>query len=126
MSSAATVLKTVRLIAREAPEPPLGVPVDPNRDRAFATVFLDLENPAQTPVTLVVERVQIWNATGDRLHLEQASPQPLTLQPLENAVIDIHLAGPDLFEGSDRLKAVVIYQVAGQTNSQESAVISLR
>ncbi|MFM8005016.1 MAG: hypothetical protein ACKO86_08730 [Dolichospermum sp.] len=53
----------------------MGVPIDPQRNIGFASVFLRLENPQLTPVTVRVTKVEIRNLSNEELQSFQHSPQ---------------------------------------------------
>jgi hypothetical protein len=105
---------TVTLAAREETLPPLGLPPDPQRDRAFATVFLRLENPREIRQTLTLEAIEIRSDPEKQLEPFAFEPRVLALQPLEHAVIDIQLSKPAPYRAKDRLRAIVRYRLGDQ------------
>lgn len=105
---------TVTLAAREETLPPLGLPPDPQRDRAFATVFLRLENPRETRQTLTLEAIEIRSDPEKQLEPFAFESRVLALQPLEHAVIDIQLSKPTPYRAKDRLRAIVRYRLGDQ------------
>ncbi|MFN9644156.1 MAG: hypothetical protein ACK6BG_03285 [Cyanobacteriota bacterium] len=104
----------VSILAREETLPPLGLPPDPQRDRAFATVFLRLENPRAIRQTLTLEAIDIRSEPERQPEPFAFEPRVLALQPLEHAVIDIHLSKPTPFRAKDRLRATVRYRLGDQ------------
>lgn len=116
----------VVLSAREERLPPLGIPLDPARDTCFATVLLQLSNPLNAAQKLTVKTIEIVGEPDKRVYPFPFKPQVIDLRPLENAVVDLHLAGRTGFAGTSRVKAVVHYQVGSDpmaTASSEAIAI---
>jgi hypothetical protein len=116
MSSNHSVIKSIRLIAREQRRPPLGELPKADRDIGFATVFLTIENAQQEPANLVIERIQIEDANNSHVQLEHQGQQKIRLKPLENSVNDFHLTNKVGYTTQNRVKAVVTYQIDNQSH----------
>lgn len=119
------LVKTVRLLAREEKSPPPGLPDSPDRPIGFAAVFLQLENPQQTDVTVEIQRIEIRNAQTGNVQLEQTTPQTIRLRPLENSTNDFHLTNRSGYIATGPVKAIVTYQIAGKTQVIESSAIEI-
>ena len=125
MNSNKSLVKKVILIAREENLPPLGVPIDPQRNIGFASVFLRLENPQVTPVTVTVTKVEIRNLSNEELQSFQQSPQEIQLKPLENSEVVLQLTNKSGYIGRDQVKAIVTYKIAEETNIIESEPVEV-
>ncbi|MGB3421982.1 MAG: hypothetical protein WBA52_16405 [Dolichospermum sp.] len=125
MNSNKSLVKKVILIAREENLPPLGVPIDPQRNIGFASVFLRLENPQLTPVTVTVTKVEIRNLSNEELQSFQHSPQEIQLKPLENSEVVLQLTNKSGYIGRDQVKAIVTYKIAEETNIIESEPVEV-
>jgi hypothetical protein len=119
------LVKSVRLMAREETSPPPGLPDTPDRPIGFAAVFLQLENPQQTDVTVEIQRIEICNAQTGKVQLAQTTPQTIRLRPLENSTNDFHLTNRSGYLDAGPVKAIVTYQIAGQTQVIESSAIAI-
>ena len=125
MNSNSSLVEKVTLIAREENLPPLGVPIDPERNIGFASVFLRLENPQLTSVTVRVTKVEIRNLSNKELQNFQHSPQEIQLKPLENSEVVLQLTNKSGYIGSDQVKAIVTYKIAQETNIIESEPVEV-
>ena len=125
MTNTASLVKKVTLIAREQILPPLGVPVDPQRNIGFASVFLRLENPQPTPITVTVTKVEIRSLSDNQLQGFQQLPQEIKLKPLENSEIVFNLTNKHGYIGKHQVKAVVTYQVANDSSIIESKPVQI-
>ena len=125
MNSNSSLVKKVTLIAREENLPPLGVPIDPQRNIGFASVFLRLENPQLTSVTVTVTKVEIRSLSSGKLQNFQHSPQEIQLKPLENSELVLQLTNKSGYIGSDQVKAIVTYKIAQETNIIESEPVEV-
>ncbi|MBD2444578.1 hypothetical protein H6G25_15575 [Dolichospermum sp. FACHB-1091] len=125
MNSNKSLVKKVILIAREENLPPLGVPIDPQRNIGFASVFLRLENPQLTSVTVRVTKVEIRNLSNEELQIFQHSPQEIQLKPLENSEVVLQLTNKSGYIGRDQVKAIVTYKIAEETNIIESEPVEV-
>lgn len=125
MNSNRFLVKKVTLIAREENLPPLGVPIDPQRNIGFASVFLRLENPQLTSVTVTVTKVEIHSLSNKELQNFQHSPQEIQLKPLENSEVVLQLTNKSGYIGSDKVKAIVTYQIAEETSIIESEAVEV-
>lgn len=119
------LVKAVTLMAREEKMPPPGQPNTLDRPIGFAAVFLQIENPEQEAITVVIEKIQIRDALTGQVKIETDAPQSIHLRPLENSTNDFHLTNQTGYGGGDRLKAVVTYQVNGQRQTIESSPIEV-
>ena len=125
MNSNRSLVKKVTLIAREENLPPLGVPIDPQRNIGFASVFLRLENPQLTSVTVRVNKVEIRSLSSGKLQNFQHSPQEIQLKPLENSELVLQLTNKSGYIGSDKVKAIVTYQIGDETSIIESEPVEV-
>lgn len=125
MNSNRSLVKKVTLIAREENLPPLGVPIDPQRNIGFASVFLRLENPQLTSVTVTVTKVEIHSLSSGKLQNFQHSPQEIQLKPLENSEVVLQLTNKSGYIGSDQVKAIVTYKIAQETSIIESEPVEV-
>ena len=125
MNSNSSLVKKVTLIAREENLPPLGVPIDPQRNIGFASVFLRLENPQLTSVTVRVTKVEIRNLSNEELQIFQHSPQEIQLKPLENSEVVLQLTNKSGYIGRDQVKAIVTYKIAEETSIIESKAVEV-
>ncbi|MEY2911626.1 MAG: hypothetical protein RLZZ184_935 [Cyanobacteriota bacterium] len=125
MNSNRSLVKKVTLIAREENLPPLGVPIDPQRNIGFTSVFLRLENPQLTSVTVTVTKVEIHSLSSEKLQNFQHSPQEIQLKPLENSEVVLQLTNKSGYIGRDKVKAIVTYKIAEETNIIESEPVEV-
>ena len=125
MNSNRSLVKKVTLIAREENLPPLGVPIDPQRNIGFASVFLRLENPQLTSVTVRVTKVEIRNLSNEELQSFQQSPQEIQLKPLENSEVVLQLTNKSGYIGRDQVKAIVTYKIAEEISIIESEAVEV-
>lgn len=125
MTNTVSLVKKVTLLAREETVPPLGVTVDPQRNIGFASVFLRLENPQASPITVTITKVEIRNISDNQLQDFHQLPQEIHLKPLENSEIVFNLTNKHGYIGKDQVKAVVTYQVADQTSMIESDTVEI-
>lgn len=125
MNSNRSLVKKVTLIAREENLPPLGVPIDPQRNIGFASVFLRLENPQLTSVTVRVTKVEIRNLSNEELQSFQHSPQEIQLKPLENSEVVLQLTNKSGYIGRDQVKAIVTYKIAEEISIIESEAVEV-
>lgn len=119
------LVKKVTLIAREENLPPLGVPIDPQRNIGFASVFLRLENPQLTSVTVTVTKVEIRNLSNEELQSFQHLPQEIQLKPLENSEVVLQLTNKSGYIGRNQVKAIVTYQIGDETSIVESEPVEV-
>ncbi|MCF2149338.1 hypothetical protein IQ276_023485 [Desmonostoc muscorum LEGE 12446] len=125
MTNNTALVKKVTLIAREENLPPLGVPVDPQRNIGFASVFVRLENPQETPVTVTITKVEIRNLSDGKLQDFQQTPQKIELKPLENSELAFQLTNKRGYAGKDKVKAIVTYQIEDQSSIIESDAVEV-
>ena len=125
MNSNKSLVKKVTLIAREENLPPLGVPIDPQRNIGFASVFLRLENPQLTSVTVRVTKVEIRSLSNGELQNFQQSLQEIQLKPLENSEVVLQLTNKSGYIGRDQVKAIVTYQIAEEISIIESEAVEV-
>ena len=105
--------------------PPNGVPIEPNRDIGFASVFLILENHQETNQTVTIQNIEIRNISDNQLQHFRSEAKQIDLKPLENSVIDIHLTNKTGYVGQDRVKAIVTYQIGKEVNIIESEPVEV-
>ena len=119
------VMLKVSLLSRENKLPPVGIPNQSNRDIGFATVFLSLENHQEKNQTVTIKNIEIRNASDLQLQSFSFETRQIELKPLENSVIDIHLANKIGYVGEDPVKAIVTYQIGSQVNVIESEAVEV-
>jgi hypothetical protein len=125
MNSNKSLVKKVILIAREENLPPLGVPIDPQRNIGFASVFLRLENPQLTSVTVRVTKVEIRSLSNGELQSFQQSLQEIQLKPLENSEVVLQLTNKSGYAAKDQVKAIVTYQIGDKISIIESEPVEV-
>jgi hypothetical protein len=119
------LVKKVTLIAREQNLPPLGVPVDPQRNIGFASVLIRLENPLVTPTTVTITKVEIRNLSDGKLQDFPQISQEIQLKPLENSEVVLQLANKSGYAGQDKVKAIVTYKIENQSSIIESDAVEI-
>lgn len=117
-------IQNITLNAREDRLPPLGKPIDPDRNISFADVFLKISNPKQEPAILVIQSIEIQDSNS-AVQLASQSPQKIYLKPLENSVNDFHLTNKTGYLTHGKVKAVISYQIAGVTQIAESSPVEI-
>ncbi|MCW5315185.1 hypothetical protein GTQ43_15615 [Nostoc sp. KVJ3] len=125
MTNNTSLVKKVTLIARKENLPPLGVPVDPQRNIGFASVIIQLENPQETTVTVNLTKVEIRNSSDGQLQDFQQTPQEIKLKPLENSELAFQLTNKTGYVGKDKVKAIITYQIEGQSSIMESEAVEV-
>ncbi|MCF2145845.1 hypothetical protein IQ276_005090 [Desmonostoc muscorum LEGE 12446] len=115
----------VTLTAREEKRPPVGQPAKSDRDIAFATVFIDIENTKQENADLVIEKIQIQDAVDSNVQLVKDTPEEIRLKPLENSVNDFRLTNKVGYATKGQVKAVVTYRIANQVQEIQSPVVNV-
>ena len=125
MTNNTVLVKKVTLIAREQNLPPLGVPVDPQRNIGFASVLIRLENPQITPTTVTITKVEIRNLSDGKLQDFQQISQEIQLKPLENSEVVLQLANKSGYAGEDKIKAIVTYKIENQSSILESEAVEV-
>jgi hypothetical protein len=121
-------VKIIQLIPKQENKPPLGVPQKDARDVGFATVILGLENPQETEVAIAIQKIEIRNVSDEKLQDFNLNklPQTIKLKPLENSQIAFHLSNQTGYQGSDRVRAVVTYQIDDSVISIESEPVEVK
>ena len=125
MTDNTALIKKVTLIAREQNLPPLGVPVNPQRNIGFASVFVRLENPKQTLVTIKILKIEIRNLSSGQLQDFQQPPKEIQLKPLENSELVFQLTNKTGFTAKDKVQAIVTYNIGEQRNIIESQFVEI-
>ncbi|WP_408019904.1 hypothetical protein [Scytonema tolypothrichoides] len=115
----------VNLLAREEKRLPVGQQPTPNRDIGFASVFLRLENPQEANYQITIQKIKIVNVSNGQSQNFSYSPQKITMRPLENSEQAFHLKNKTGYVGTDKVKAVVIYQIGEQVNTMTSAPVKV-
>ncbi|MFN7677318.1 MAG: hypothetical protein ACK5QW_01825 [Cyanobacteriota bacterium] len=105
------VMITVSLLAREDRLAPLGLPPDPHRAIAFATVVVRLDNQRPSPQAVTLHAIEIRGEPQHHLEPFAFTPRIIDLKPLERAVVDIHLSMRTGFLAQGPVKAIVRYQL---------------
>ncbi|BAY26377.1 hypothetical protein NIES2100_61920 [Calothrix sp. NIES-2100] len=119
------LLKKVTLIAKEQKLPPLGVPIDPQRNIGFASVLIRLENPQETPVTVTITKIEIRNSSDGQLQDFTQTPQVIELKPLENSELAFQLTNKNGYVGKDKVKAIVSYEIENQSRAIASEAVEV-
>lgn len=119
------LVKSVTLLAREEKLPPLGVPQQPNRDIGFASVFIRLENPQAKNAIFLLKKVEICNASTGKIIMISQQPQEIRLHPLENSENTFHVKNKTGYGETNKVKAVITYEVNSQTHTIESAPVEV-
>lgn len=125
MANNTSLVKKVTLIAREQNLPPLGVPVDAQRNIGFASLFIRLENPQETLVTVTISKIEIRNSSNGQLQDFQQTPQVIQLKPLENSELAFQLTNKSGYAGKDKVKAIVTYRIKDQSSVIESEAVEV-
>ncbi|MFM6200094.1 MAG: hypothetical protein ACKPE1_13300, partial [Dolichospermum sp.] len=76
-------------------------------------------------VTVRVTKVEIRNLSNEELQSFQHSPQEIQLKPLENSEVVLQLTNKSGYIGSDKVKAIVTYKIAEETNIIESEPVEV-
>jgi hypothetical protein len=127
LSTTGIAIKPITLTAREERRLPAGLKPTNDRDRAFATVFIEFENTSPNRTKIVqIQQVQVRKPFDLRSQLSLPQPLTMTLQPLEVSAQSIHLHDRALFHGwGDRVQAVVTYQIDGKTFTATSEAVAI-
>jgi len=123
ISSGITINFSLR--AREEQVPPRGIPLQADRDLAFADVFVRLQNPQTQVVRLTLEKIDICNIPSNQLQDFSFSAQPVELKPLENSELVFHLSNKTGYTGGHQVKAVLTYRVSDQRYMIESDAVDV-
>jgi hypothetical protein len=110
------IVRSVELLAREERSLPSGVKPQLNRDIGFATVFLRLENPHRETFSFTVQKIEIRNASDQRVQAFSHPPKEIVLKPLENGEFAFYLTNKTGYVGRDQVEAVITYRVGNQTH----------
>jgi hypothetical protein len=119
------LIKSITLIAREEKLPPLGVPQQPNRDVGFASVFVRLQNPQAKEVIFLIKKIEIYSAYTSKIIMANEQPQEIRLHPLENSENAFYIKNKTGYEGQNKVKAVITYEVDSQTHTIESESVEV-
>jgi hypothetical protein len=109
------VTLTVSLAAREDTLPPLGIPPKPDRDVAYATVFVKLANQRDTHQSVTLQALVIRSEPEQQHEPFAFTPRTVELKPLEHVLVDIHLRKPTVFLAKERVRAIVRFQVGRES-----------
>lgn len=127
MSSGTGVLvKNIFLQSREEKILPLGVPQNLNRDIGFASVFLHIENSSEQNTKLIIQKIEVRNASDGKVQKFSHQRQEIHLHPLENSENAFHLTNKTGYVGQDRVKAVITYKVGSQVYVIESDPVNVK
>lgn len=126
MSSKNVKIKSITLLARQETSPPLGIPSASNRDMGFASVFLRLENSSEQNTKLIIQKIEIRNASDEKVQKFSQQRQEIHLHPLENSENAFHLTNKTGYVGHDRVKAVITYKVGFQVSVIESDPVNVK
>jgi len=114
-----------QLICREEIQLPLGLPSQADRDIGFASVFLNLENSQEQMRLVVIKNVEIRSTLNDQLQSFNFEQRVIHLNPLEHAVIDIHLSNKIGYVAQGEVSAVVTYEIDGRAHVMRSEAVEV-
>jgi hypothetical protein len=117
---------TTSLQASEARLPRLGVPPEPSREIGFATIFLKAQNQQNSNQSILIEGIEIRSEGEDQPQPFNFTPQTITLKPLENTTVDIHLTNQTGYITRERVRAIVHCQLNAQPATIESAPVAIK
>ncbi|GAB4202426.1 MAG: hypothetical protein Fur006_55930 [Coleofasciculaceae cyanobacterium] len=126
MASTNVYIKSITLLARERKKDFFsGSPPQPNRDIGFASVFIRIENPQEENANLIIQSIQIRNASDGQVQMTSQAPEEIHLKPLENYENVFSLTNKTGYSGHNRVKAVVTYKVQGRVQVIESSSVEI-
>ena len=123
--SSSVAVKHTSLIAREQTMPPLGVTSQEELPVKSAAVFVELENLQEADTKVLVQKIEIRNASNGHLELIQQKPQEILLRPLQTSIRNFHLTRGGIYEKQSQVKAIVTLQINGRTHVVESDAIAV-
>lgn len=103
----------------ESPIPPPGASI--NYPVGHAVVRLRLENLTSNKVNFSIRKIEIRQSNNDMILISQ-EVEPFNLYGLQILERGFHLTNRQGFRGSQKVKAVVTYQLGGKSYSAESPV----
>lgn len=125
MTSKNVQIKSVTLLAREEKRLPTGQASASNRDIGFASVFLKIENHQSENANLMIQSIEIRNASDSRTQKFSHFPEEIRLHPLENSENAFHLTNKTGYAGQDKVKAVITYEIGKQVYIIESEPVDV-
>lgn len=120
------VITSVKLIAREEKLPPLGIPQNPNRNIGFASVLVRLENHQTKNNTLTLKKIEIREVKTGKIQPFNWKSQTIELKPLENSELLFQSANKTGYSLPEKMKAIITYQINGQTRVIESEPVEIQ
>jgi hypothetical protein len=124
-STGGITVKKIRLVAREHQSPPVGIPIEADRNIGFADVFLTIENEREEAADVMIKKIRIEDMENREIPIEDDVQQQIAFNPLEHSVNDFHLTNKFGYREKARVKAVVTYQVNRQSYTMESDVMEV-
>lgn len=91
----------------------------------FASVFLRIENTKKENAHLVMQSIEIRNATDGRVQMANQNPQEIRLKPLEKYENVFRLTNKTGYSGRDRVKAVISYKIKDRVHIIESSPVEV-
>jgi hypothetical protein len=126
MASTNVHIKSVKLVARERKKNFFsGQSPQPNRDIGFASVFLRIENPNEENANLVIQSIEVRNASDGKVQMTSQAPEEIHLKPLENYENVFSLTNKTGYSGHNRVKAVITYEIQGRVQVIESSPVEV-
>ncbi|MUG96599.1 hypothetical protein F7734_31390 [Scytonema sp. UIC 10036] len=118
-------IQSVTLLAKEQKNSPIGQPPTSNRDIGFASVFFRLSNTVEKDSKITILSIKIVNVKDEQLQDFAYSQKEITLRPLQNSEIPFYLTNKTGYLGSDKVKAVITYQIGNQIRFVESEPVTV-
>lgn len=118
-------IHAITLIAEEETLAPLGSSATTHRPIGFASVFLSIENPVEAEYHLIIKSLRVVDTLTGEVLLHQATPQSITLMPLENPTLDVHLTNQTGYGEAHHVKAIARYQVLDVVSDTASTITSV-
>ena len=126
MASTNVHIKSVTLLARERKKDFFsGSPLQPNRDIGFASVFVRIDNPKEENASLIIQSIEVRNASNEKVQMASQASEEIQLKPLEHYENVFPLTNKTGYSGRDRVKAVITYKVKEQVQVIESPPVEV-
>ena len=104
---------------------PPGASPNPNRPVGFASLSFTFENKTEQTLTLKLQAIEVRAVDSKRL-LMSLPARDLILKPLEIAPQRYQLSNQEGYGNVDKVEALVIYQLDGQSYTMRSAPVNIR
>lgn len=118
-------IRAITLIAEEETLAPLGSSSTTHRPIGFASVFLSIENPVEAEYHLIIKSLRVVDTLTGEVLLHQATPQSITLMPLENPTFDVYLTNQTGYGEAHHVKAIARYQVIDVVSDTSPTITSV-